>query len=87
MNIKQNEKPTCIYRIKTSVPSWGSVRMLHGRADAQKSTSPTASSHRGEASDTGAAGHDLRDDENSLEEDMSWMDVSPKMPFRFMQYS
>ena len=57
-----------------------------GGTDAQ-SASPTPSSHRGEASDTGNAVQDLRDDVDSLEEGMSWIGASPKMPFRFTQSS
>ena len=58
-----------------------------GGADAQKSTSSTPLSHRGEASNTGNAVQDQRDDVDSLEEGLSWMDASPKMPFRLMQSS
>ena len=58
-----------------------------GGADAQKSTSPTPSSHRGEASDTGNAVHNLRDDVDSLEEGISQMGATSKAPFRFMQSS
>ena len=58
-----------------------------GGADAQKSASPSPSPHRGEASDTGNAVLDLRDDVDLLEERMSWMAASSKMPFRFMQSS
>ena len=39
-----------------------------GGADAQKSTSPTPSSHGGEATDTGDAVHNLRDGVDLLEE-------------------
>ena len=56
-----------------------------GRADAQKSTSSTPLSHRGEASNTDTAVQDLSDDVDLLEEGMLQMDVSPKMPFKFTQ--
>ena len=56
-----------------------------GGPDAQKSTSSTPSSHRGKAGDTGNAVHDQKDDVDLLEEGMSWMVASPKMPFSFMQ--
>ena len=59
--------------------------MLLWGADAQKSASSTPSSHRGEAGSTGDAVQDLRDDVDSLEEGMSQMGASPKMPFRFIQ--
>ena len=55
-----------------------------GGADAQRSVYPLPPSHRGEASDTGTAAQDLRDDVDSLGEGMSWMGTSPKMPFRFL---
>ena len=58
-------------------PTWG-------RADAQKRTFPSPSSHKGEAGDTSDAVQDLRDDVDLLEEGRSQMDTSPKMPFRFM---
>ena len=51
-------------------------------ADTQKSTFPNPLFHRGEASDTGDAVQDLRDDVDSLEGGMSQMGASPKMPFR-----
>ena len=56
-------------------------------AGAQKSASPTTSSHRGEVSDRGNAFQDLRDDMDSLEGGMSWMGTSPELPFRFVQSS
>ena len=55
-----------LLRLKTSVPQWESVKMLLGGEDAQKSTSPTPSSHRVEASDMGDAVQDLMDDVDSL---------------------
>ena len=58
-----------------------------GGADVKKSTSPTPSSHKGEAGDTGNAVQILRDDVDSLEERMSWMGAPSKMPCRFMQSS
>ena len=58
-----------------------------GGANAQKSMSPTASSHGGEAGDTGNAVQDLRDDVASLEEGLSQMGAPSEMPFRFMQSS
>ena len=56
-----------------------------GGADAKKSTSPTPSSHGGEAGDTVNAVHNLRDDVALLEEGLSKMGAPSKMPFRFMQ--
>ena len=56
-----------------------------GGADAQRLASPTPVSHRGEASDTGEAVQDLRDDVDSMEEEVSQIGASPKMPFRFTQ--
>ena len=54
--------------------------------DAQKSA-PTPSSHRDEATDTGKAVQDLRNDVDLLEEGMSQVGTSPKIPFRFTQSS
>ena len=56
-----------------------------GGVYAQKGTSLTPSSHRGEANDTGNAVHNLRDDIDSLEERISQIGAPSKMPFRFMQ--
>ena len=55
-----------------------------GGGDAQKSTSLTPSSYRGEDIITGDAVQDLGDDVDSLKEGISWMGSSPIMPFRFM---
>ena len=54
-----------------------------GGSDAQKGTSPFPLSHAGEASDTGDVVHDLRDEVTSLEEALSQMGTSYKMPFHF----
>ena len=63
---------------------WNATR---GGADSQKGTSPTPSSHRGEAGDTGDAVHNLKDDVASLEEGLSQMGTPSKMPFQFSQSS
>ena len=63
-------------------------KATRGEADAQKGTSPTPSSHGGEASvasDTGDAVHNLRDDVASLEEGLSWIGGLSETPFRFLQ--
>ena len=60
---------------------------LQGGAGAQKGASSTPLSNRGEASETGYAVHDLRDEVDSLEERMSQMGASSKTPFRFTQSS
>ena len=65
----------------------GSIRLLLKREQMLRSASQTPSSHRGEAGDTGAAAQDLRDDVDLLEEGMSQMGASPKIPFRFQQSS
>ena len=59
-----------------------------GGTTAQKGTSPTLSSHGGEAGDTGEAGHDLRDDVG-FTGGMTIPDgvLHPRMPFRFKQLS
>ena len=49
-----------------------------GGADAHKGTSPTPSSHGGEAGDVV---HDLGDDGALLEEGLSQMGAPSKMPF------
>ena len=67
----------------------------HGKAEehylrgsrCSKSISPTPSTHIGEASDTGNAVQDLRNDVDSLEGGMSWIGASSKMPIRSMQTS
>ena len=75
-------------RNKTSVFTWGSIRMLpEGEQMLKKGTSPTPSSHGGEADDKGKAVHDLRDDVDSLEERLSQMGAPSRMPFWFMQSS
>ena len=56
-----------------------------GGADAQKGVSPTPSSLVGEAGDTGDVIHDLRDEVTSLEDALSQMVTSSKMPFCFAQ--
>ena len=61
--------------------------MLPWGANAQKGTFLTPSPHGGEAGDTGKAGHDLSNDEASLEEGLSQMGAPAKMPFRFPQCS
>ena len=58
-----------------------------GEANAQKVTSPTLSSHGGEAGHGEETGHDLRDNVASLEEQLSQMGAPSRMPFRFMQSS
>ena len=58
-----------------------------GRADTQKRASPTPSSHRGEAGDTGDVVQDLRNDVDLLEERMLQKGASSRMPFRFMKCS
>ena len=57
-----------------------------GESDTQKGISPTPSSHAGEAGDTGDVVHDLRDEVASLEEALSQMGTSSKMPFCFVQH-
>ena len=59
--------------------------VTRGGADTQKGASPTPSSHRGEAGDTGNAVHDLRDDVASLEDGPSQTGAPSKIPFRFPQ--
>ena len=54
-----------------------------GASDAQKGISLTPSSHVVEAGDTGDVVHDLRDEMASLEEALSPMGASSKMPFHF----
>ena len=57
-------------------------------SNAQKCISLTPSSHLDEAGDTGDTGHvvyDLRDEVALLEEALSQMGASPKMPFHFAQ--
>ena len=61
--------------------------MLLQGEDAQKSVSPTPSSHRSEAGDTGDAVDDLRADVDSLNQRISQMGNPSKMPFRFIQSS
>ena len=58
-----------------------------GGSDTQKGISPTPSSHVGEAGNTGDVVHDLRDKVASLEEALSEMGASSKMPFHFVQCS
>ena len=66
---------------------WKCLNAARGRANAQKGTSATPLSHRGEAGDTGEAVHDLRDDVDSLKERISQMGAPSKISFRFMQSS
>ena len=54
-------------------------------SDVQKGISPTPSSCAGEAGDMGDVVHDLRDEVASLEEALSQMVASSKMPFHFTQ--
>ena len=54
--------------------------MLPQGGNAQKDTSPTPSSHGGEADDTSEAGHDLRDNVTSLEEGLTRWALHPKCP-------
>ena len=54
-----------------------------GRADAQKGASPTPSSHGGEVGDTGNTAPDQKEEVASLEESLSQMGASSKMPFHF----
>ena len=61
------------------------VKATKGGSDAQKGISPTLSSDAGEAGDTGDIVCDLRDEVASLEEALSQMGASSKMPFHFMQ--
>ena len=56
----------------------------NGGSDAQKAISPTLSSCVGEAGDTGDVVYDLIDEVASLEEALSQMGASSKMPFQFM---
>ena len=56
---------------------------MKGGSDAQKGISPTLSSHVSEAGDTGDVVHDLRDEVASLEDALSIMGTSSKMPFHF----
>ena len=58
-----------------------------GESDSQKSISSTLSSHVDEAVDTGDVVCDLRDEVSSLEEALSQIGTSSKMPFHFMQCS
>ena len=58
-----------------------------GGSDAQKGVSSTPSSHTCEAGDTGDVVHDLRDEVASLEEALSQMGASSKMPFHFAQWN
>ena len=53
-----------------------------GGPDAQKGASPIPSPYRSEASDTGNAVHNLRDDVDLLEVRMSQMGIFSKMPLR-----
>ena len=55
-----------------------------GGTDTQKGISPTPSSCVGEAGDTDHVAHDLRDEVASLEDTLSQMGTSSKMPFNFM---
>ena len=55
-----------------------------GGCDAQKGISPP-SSHASEAGNTGDDVHDLREEVASLEEELSQMGVSSKIPFCFAQ--
>ena len=55
-----------------------------GGSDAKKDIFPTPSSHTGEAGDTGDVVHDLMDEVALLEEALSHMGTSSKMPFHFM---
>ena len=55
-----------------------------GGSDVQKGISPTPSSYVSETVDTGDVVHDWRDDMASLEEAISQMDTTSKMPFHFM---
>ena len=58
-----------------------------GEANAQKGTSPSVSSHGGEAGDTGKEVYNLREDVDSLEERLSLMGAPSRIPFRFSQSS
>ena len=53
-----------------------------GGSDTSKGISPTPSSHVGEAGDRDYVVHDLRDEVASLEDVLSIMDASSKMPFQ-----
>ena len=55
-----------------------------GGYDAQKGISPTPSSRAGDAGNTGDVVHDLRDEVALLEEALSQMGASSKMPFHFL---
>ena len=61
--------------------------MLPKGADAQKDIPPTLSSYVGKAGDTDNVVHDLRNEVASLEDVLSQMDASSKMPFHFMRCS
>ena len=74
-------------KLSMSTPSEKCKNTTQGGADAKKSTSPTPLSHRGVAGDMANGIHNLKDDVDSLEERMSQMGTSFKMPFRFMQSS
>ena len=56
-------------------------------ADAQKGVSPTLSSHAGEADNKGDVVWNLRDERALLEDALSQMGTSSKMPFHFMWHS
>ena len=58
-----------------------------GGADAQKGISPTPLFHVGETGNTGDVVHDLKDKVASLENTLSQMGTSSKMPFHFTQCS
>ena len=55
-----------------------------GGSDAQKGISPSMSSCAGEADNTGDVVHVLRDEVASLEDTLSQMGTSSKMPFHFV---
>ena len=61
--------------------------LLKGEQMNKRAPPPTPLSHRGEACDTGKAVQHLRYDVDLVEEGMSEIGTSPKMPFRFMQSS
>ena len=58
-----------------------------GGSDAQKGISLTPSPHAGEASNMGDVVSDLRDEVALLEEALSQMGASSKMPYHFVQHS
>ena len=55
-----------------------------GGSDTQRGISPILSFHAGEAGDMGDVGHNLRDEVALLEDILSEMGASSKMPFCFV---